>query len=209
MFNCSNPNHDHGDSGDDNNPITFIFNAQREEADRQRATAEVTGHEVSSALLTMDREQLLAVRQIVASVVNSQNPAVISGYFIGRVVTLLDQKFGICPACNSKHDDPSELITEAPPVPEHVQARRNLDDAAEEESTPSWTWIGSTSEMKSFEVEAMKAYDLDDVRDWVTKKLIGFACVNCGQRYPTISDRMKQPPGVEGCSGCQQKAKFG
>lgn len=208
MFPCNDPNHDHsgGDPGE-GNPLAFIFAAQQEEVDRQRATAEVAGHEVSAALLTMDRDQLIAVRQIVGSVIGSSNPAVMAGYFTGRVVTLLDQKFGVCPTCNTKHDDPSELLAPLPEVPEHVQARRNLDKAVDTE--PPWTPIGSKAEMTFFEIQIMKKYNLDDLRSAETGRLVGFVCVGCGQQYSTIADRQLKEPGVEGCSGCQQKAKFG
>lgn len=35
------------------------------------------------------------------------------------------------------------------------------------------------------------------------------ACKNCGQAYPSIQDRMLNPPGPEGCEGCIHKAKWG
>ena len=35
------------------------------------------------------------------------------------------------------------------------------------------------------------------------------ACNNCEVTYPSLKDRMLSRPGVEGCSGCQQKAKHG
>jgi len=57
------------------------------------------------------------------------------------------------------------------------------------------------------ELKQMKEYNLDDVRDIDTHELYGFICLNCGQRYPTIEDRMKRRP--DECSGCFQKAKWG
>ena len=34
-------------------------------------------------------------------------------------------------------------------------------------------------------------------------------CHNCGKGYVSLADRMVKPRGVEGCEGCQQKAKWG
>lgn len=34
-------------------------------------------------------------------------------------------------------------------------------------------------------------------------------CTGCGMEYQSLDDRMLKPPGVSGCSGCQQKSAWG
>lgn len=53
------------------------------------------------------------------------------------------------------------------------------------------------------EQPSMKEYGLRRDNDG---KLI---CTECGQGYVSLDDRMLRPPGARGCSGCQQKAKWG
>lgn len=37
----------------------------------------------------------------------------------------------------------------------------------------------------------------------------GVQCLNCGTKYATLEDRMRREPGAKGCTGCQNKAKWG
>lgn len=36
-----------------------------------------------------------------------------------------------------------------------------------------------------------------------------FICEGCGKFYVSLEDRMLRDPGVKGCDGCQEKAKWG
>jgi hypothetical protein len=37
----------------------------------------------------------------------------------------------------------------------------------------------------------------------------GLTCTNCGKSYPSLKDRMLRPPGLDGCPGCVERAKWG
>lgn len=84
----------------------------------------------------------------------------------------------------------SSLAGEAPerPLPQHMEEmalQYGVEDAWEEQP-------GSTD--KPF------GGDL---------KFVGWQCNNCGKIYPSLQDRMMQPPGIEGCDGCIHKSKWG
>lgn len=69
--------------------------------------------------------------------------------------------------------------------------------------------IGETGMLSPQQIEQMAAYGLDDLRDEDTNALVGFICLNCKTHVQTIEDRMREVPGVAGCSGCIQKEKWG
>lgn len=185
---------------DPNDPMAFI----RSHQEQHRMANEVVGHQIKDFMTSLDEEQLRTLILVIEGIMDSDKPGKIGGYLVGRAASILEAKFGNCAACGGKHEDASSLVDAEPStVPEHVLARRKLDEAGD------YTPIGSTLELDPAEKAIMEIYGLDDLREQDTFKLVAFVCLGCGQQYPSISDRMMQPPGVEGCSGCQQKAKFG
>lgn len=50
---------------------------------------------------------------------------------------------------------------------------------------------------------AMKEYNL------IRREDGSLVCRGCGMGYVSLDDRMLRRPGVDGCSGCQQKSAFG
>jgi hypothetical protein len=163
----------------------------------QTATREVMGHDLRRMLDEIPEEHLRTLIMVIDSITMSDKPERLGAYLVGRAASAMETRFKVCSACGSKHDDASELD-----VPLPVKARRKSEAS-------DWTPIGSKNPIGLNESGTMLLYGLDDLRNEETGELVGFICTNCQQRYPTIQDRMLQPPGVEGCSGCQQKAKFG
>jgi hypothetical protein len=92
-------------------------------------------------------------------------------------------------------DDKSE-------VPPFVEVRDRVDEVF-------FMNIGSVSPLSTREVELMKEYNLDDLREENTNKLVGFICKRCGMHYPSIKDRMIEPPGEANCAGCVHKTQWG
>lgn len=202
-------------------PIDFMREKARAHAERHQAMNEVAGHDLTSLLTSMTSDQLGVVASLLDTITTSPHPARVAAFYTGRVVTIRELKFGMCPHCGSKHDDASELLKDeagaikppfdpelftGPEVPEHVRARRAMDEKADESF---WTEMGSRGILMDHELFLMNRFNLDDLREEGTGKLLGFICLGCRTQYVSIKDRAKQPPGPEGCSGCQQKAKWG
>lgn len=91
-----------------------------------------------------------------------------------------------------------------------------LSTISDNSTTPIWD---SKDVGKSFNIYE---YNADCVKYGVTPPLVSknsdlelsyyltkVVCDNCGVIYPSLKDRMLSKPGVEGCSGCQQKVKHG
>ena len=111
---------------------------------------------------------------------NVGNPEGVN-YFHGRVEAALQYRFGVCP-CGEDHD-PSKEFDQAPlpsQVAPRIPAPERLDRA-----------------------ELMDQYGMAESEGNF------IYCKNCGQQYASLEDRMLRPPGIEGCSGCQQKSAWG
>lgn len=58
--------------------------------------------------------------------------------------------------------------------------------------------------------EQWQVDDLWEQNEGEPDKFLGWVCTRCkSQRWPSLQDRMLSPKGIEGCGGCQQKAKWG
>lgn len=183
-----------------------MFFMDPDEMDRHQQAHTVAAHDVKRFFDELTEEQLRVLGMILDGIAVADNPTRIAGHLGGRVLAMRQLKFGICPACNENHDRDLENIAHegTPETPLHVDARRR---AAGNEV--KFLEIGDTGSLSPAERALMKEYNIDDLREEETMRLVGFVCLECGMRYSTIQDRMMKPPGVEGCSGCIQKAKFG
>lgn len=180
-----------------------------EEIDRAHAAHIAGAHSVNRLLDELSEEHFNAVMLMIDSIAVANNPVRIASYISGRMTQLAQVRFGICAACNKNHDkEAEELLTPEPvsddkvEVPPFVSARRNSDEV-------SFTQVGSTEHLTAPELALMVDYNLDDLREEGTGKLIGFMCLRCKMQYPSIQDRMINPPGEEHCAGCLHKTKFG
>ncbi len=77
------------------------------------------------------------------------------------------------------------------------------------ETSLTKTEIGSKSKMlNELEQTICEVWNLDDLRDnEENNTLLGFVCKNCGQRYPSLQDRILKAP--DDCSGCHSKSRWG
>lgn len=147
-------------------------------------------HGVQSLFLELSEEHLQSLRGMLHTIATESSDARLPAYWEGIAAAQLHARFGYCMGCNVNHDKQAE------------EALANPDGKkAEQKSTPP--------ELTPEQFKNMQEYGLDDVRDADTLKLIGFKCINCSQPYQSIEDRMLRPPGIEGCGGCIQKAKWG
>lgn len=140
-------------------------------------------------------------------------------YHIGIVVMESDKQHGICPACGIQHDEELADII--------VKEREAMKKAAEEEDEPielkldresvllangqiinpndsKRHWATFISNLPEEIADALPLYNLNLIPgEWPN------VLCKCGTKYVSIEDRALRPPGVEGCSTCQQKEKFG
>lgn len=216
-------------------PVPGVFFVNPEALDRHRAAHDVVAHDVNRMLHELSQEHLAAVSTIIDGIAMSDHPTRQASYMAGKITSIMEARFNVCGACGKNHDEAAQmLLNTPPPAPPHVEARRiresveklkrqgTVDPADEitmDEPTGKVTegkvdnqvptQIGSQAPVKYWEQEIMDLYNIDDVRDEATGKLLHFMCKGCGIHVSSINDRTLSPPGVEGCSGCQQKAKFG
>jgi hypothetical protein len=170
-----------------------MFFADPEEMARAQAHNNVMRHEIKALFDSLDEDQSATLVNIFENLLG-EDAGRIAAHMAGRLSEIREKKFGICSACGVNHNEELKQMT---------------DPSSEFEPTPAYTPIGSAEPMQAWEQAEMDEYNLDDLRDEDTKRLIGFVCKGCGTQRTTIQDRKLKPPGVEGCGGCQQKAKWG
>lgn len=174
--------------------MTFMFGEIPEEfremLDRQHLENRVTQQEVDRFLEEVPIEQLLTVRTIIRTVSQS---AVALGFFDGVIYTRLRRE-GRCTSCGGPDHD-------------HAEFERMLLESRDEEEPESSEALIDGTHFTADQHRLMAEYNLDDLRDEDTHELLGFVCLNCGMRYPSIEDRMLKPP--DECSGCFRKAGHG
>lgn len=153
-------------------------------------------HAIKDLIDSLNEEGLRALDLVI---VNSMHPH--SAHLLrGRVEMALQMKFDVCP-CGESHDPERELLDQAPlpsqkapimpPSPELVEAIPPSDAEL----------------MIQYGIEIDPNYGKPVPEGTVLPQL--FRCINCGKGYPSLEDRMRRAPGIDGCGGCQHKSAFG
>jgi len=190
---------------------------------RQQMATEDFQHQVTGLFDGFTEEQLVTYKHMLHHIVMNTNSHgdTIAAYYEGIATGLLHVKFGICLGCDQNHEklmQESGLRNTTEWTPDHdpifdlekftADQERELDDEGPDVSAVAVAsgWAGPLSAEQQ---KSMDEYGLDDLREEGTNVLLGFVCINCKRPYPSIEDRMLREPGVEGCGGCQQKAKWG
>jgi hypothetical protein len=175
--------------------MAFMFGELPEEfrqmLDRQHLENRVTQQEVDRLLEELPIEQLLTVRTIIRTASQS---AVALGFFDGVIYTRLRRE-GRCTSCGGPDHDHEEF--------EQLLLQESGNDEEAGSSEPLIDGTHFTAE----EHRLMAEYNLDDLRDEDTHELLGFVCLGCGMRYPSLQDRMMRAP--DECSGCFRKSAHG
>lgn len=193
----------------------FFMGPSPEDIEQHRAVHAAAQHDVNRLLMDLPDAQLATLEMILTGIAQSDNAHSLAANLSGKIATIRDFKFSICAACGANHDEEAKKLIEEETstaedtveVPEHVQARRKVD--AQAENTEDWTLIGSSEQLKDWEVARMKEFNLDDLREEASFQLAGFVCLGCGMNYRSIADRMLRETGPEGCTGCIHKMKWG
>lgn len=101
-------------------------------------------------------------------------------YYEGILATLYSIKANICPACGKDHDKEAQ----------EAMSPETLNDTSID--------VAATARGIEYGVEFLDSSATSRVR-----------CLGCGTIYVSLEDRMIQPAGPAGCSGCIQKTKWG
>lgn len=173
-------------------------------ADRNAMKVEDFRRGLSRLFDETDQDKLVTLAQLfhmLSAMPNEHMPQMVS-YYDGMITAKLQDRFDLCPNCGNHHDEvPDDMKAEdkEPVVEENLPRQPHPDSLVTE----------VVHELHPEDLAKMEEYNLEDVRDEDTLKLLRFQCKGCGMAYPTIEDRALTEPGVKGCSGCQQKAKWG
>lgn len=155
----------------------------------QHMQMEQHAHDASTFLESLTEEQLRGFRGILAAIRVGGEDA--STYFIGLAGGIMSVKFGVCLACSKKHDE--ELAHMAGPVAEPPVA-------PPAEAPPEPLMPDMTEDERAI---LMEEYGIEEGEDGKLH------CKNCMIHVASLQDRMLRKPGVDGCSGCQQKSAWG
>lgn len=141
---------------------------------KYQMTYEDAEHSIKQFLGELNEDQLVVLDKMLGVASKSE---VAGAFFQGRIESILELKFGVCP-CGGDHDPDKEFATS-------VDGDKTVKEIISE-----------------FDVEKMAKYNLVDDHGQIV-------CLNCGMEYASLEDRMRRAPGIEGCSGCLEKEKWG
>lgn len=180
-------------------PLTAEMQAHLE---RQDMAIESYRHDVQRLFDELPKEHLLTLR-IMLNQFTTEADSRLTSYYEGVVAATLAHRFDVCGGCGINHSD--EVLDEtAPDEPDEDLAEVPMKAA---DLFGISMVEGGLSELSVEQFKQMEEYNLDDVRDETTLKLLGFICKGCGLRYVSIEDRMLRAP--DACHGCYLKSAHG
>lgn len=163
--------------------------------------AQVARHQLRRLFTELSEGQLRSLNDLLHMLSSSEAEAPrVAAYYHGLGTASLEARFGVCTACDSNpcaHDQAIQGLLPPVAAPGSTEPPRGIPDVK----------VGESGMLLVDQQMKMLDYNLDDLREEGTNKLLGFVCNGCGMRYPSIEDRMLKQP--DDCSGCHQKAKFG
>jgi len=186
--------------------------AQMEEAEaHRRMHMRDNTHALRDLLAALDKDQLTTLHMLVHACDNEQT----SAYWRGQIAMMLDLKHEVCP-CGTDHDQElGDLMghTHAPDMPEQ-KGGRPIEDVQLPEEPVSHAQTEPPFEPvnQAEHDETLELYNIELNPDYPEKASEGAAeyrCKGCGVAVVSVEDRMLRKPGVDGCSGCQQKSAWG
>lgn len=183
-------------------PMTEEMKAHLE---RQDMAIESYRHDVQRLFDELPKEHLLTLR-IMLNQFTTEADSRLTSYYEGVAATTLAYRFKVCGGCGRDHSE--ELLDEPAPEDKNFQTEKFFSLREGDKTLFNVpTDEGGLSELTVEQFRQMEEYNLDDVRDENTLKLLGFICKNCGLRYVSIEDRMLKRP--DDCHGCQIKSAHG
>lgn len=155
--------------------------------DRQKMAGQVTRQSISRFFQELSEDQLNTFKLILNMCSSSEGAA---PFYEGLAAGVLAHKFNRWPGWNDEgasmvafEFDPNGSTLEATEVP-----------IVEGDKPTEWY----TQKCNEYNVTASDSTGDDKV-----------TCKGCGTEYVSLDDRMLRPPGIEGCSVCVQRQKWG
>lgn len=156
--------------------------------DQAEMTQDVMRHDIENFFDGLDKDQLVTLR-LILRFTHSEGYA---EYAAGHIGAILKYKFKVC-GCGRDHD--AELLsmdeTPQPSEPDVVSVTVDPDEVLEHYGMRLPT-------QADYDAGLQHGDDEEPV-----------ICVGCGALSQSLLDRMLKEPGVKGCPGCQEKAKWG
>lgn len=178
--------------------------------DQAEMAADSYRHDATRFLTELSEDQLVTFRNMMHNLVFEESGK-LAAYYEGMAGAFANLRFNICPSCGVNHDKEAAGF--------HSEDQSNLaretigeyQDAASKQTDNAQSMLPSF-DLSEEDLQHMKKYHLDDVRDADNHQIIAFRCtgvnnIPCGMTYPSIEDRMLREP--DECSGCQTKAMWG
>lgn len=156
-------------------------------------------------------EQLFTLSKLLHAMTDSNGGPRMAAHYEGWCDAILTAVHHRCRACGKDHTE--EIAAGAIPHPAEVPDREGDDDLIDSNVIDrNWSYPpGVEPHFTLKQTRIMAEYDLDDsyTEHEGSTVYVGVVCNNCGMAYPSPEDRAMKPTGPEGCSGCQQKARWG
>lgn len=189
-------------------PFNFLPPEMQEEitkqVDRQHMYHDSIRHDIERLFDELTRDQLVTFRLIFNSLSDEQSGR-LAAYYEGITSQTLKLRFNVCGGCGKDHTQELLEATETTETKDGTVIQPSLFENPDEMITNEYK--NGTTLFTENQLQLMEKYNIDDLRDEKTHELLGFLCKNCGMRYATIEDRLVRE--VDGCIGCEQKAKWG
>jgi hypothetical protein len=164
-------------------------------------------HAVKQMLNNLSADDLKALDMLLVTCFSEVN----IGYFRGQITQLLEKKYEVCP-CGVNHEE--EFKTDQPKTESVSKDDRLIEGMPEDMKLPK-DFATDYVTLPDNEVVEIGSPRFNKLLDLYNLTLTGddtgrtfYRCI-CGVDYQSLPDRMLRPPGVEGCSGCQQRSAWG
>lgn len=167
--------------------------------DHQDMASSEWSHSVARFLESLDKEQISVLKVLFHGFVSCTcGVGRSAAYYEGLLDALGSEKFDICIGCGENHLESIQKLTEEGDISPLKDGGEDLSPFDDENK--------GKAEKEIDEADLMKLYGVVPSDDFGPGSV---QCINCKFTYPNLEDRMRRDPGVEGCQGCIQKAKWG
>lgn len=179
----------------------------RRQHDMYHATVENEQHNLETLFSDMSGPDTLTLVKWLINLLHNSSSDIQISMAIGDLNRQLKTKMNVCPACGKNHDE--ELRKAMDTVPQdgedpEANAARMLAALDTMPTAPEPTKEPEPDVRAPTRAELLQEYNLEE---GITPGTV--ICLGCGMKSISLKDRMLEPAGVDGCHGCQHKAKWG
>jgi hypothetical protein len=203
------------------------FAEAQSEQDRQNLANTAFRHDVHRMVKEMPEPHLVTLKGLL-NIMAQTTQSIQAAFLEGVLVAACENRFGICPACGIKHDAEFDHLLNATREQMQAEGEIGAPNQAVGQAQAQEHQAGPQPGQATDDSPPARPDD-DDLRTTFALaeeyglsyyppgspavldglKPPGWSCDNCGAQYVSPQDRALKPKGVNGCSGCQQKAAWG